>query len=106
MRPALDVARDLTEGSADNHCQHATWGTACPECVAKAITAARAEGATSIIETHRCGDNSCVFGPPGGMATNGGCQCLKGSPIELRRKLMLVAKDIRKLAAACREGEL
>ncbi len=23
-----------------------------------------------------CGDNSCWFGAPGGMATNGGCRCL------------------------------
>lgn len=22
-----------------------------------------------------CIDNSCVFGPPGGMGTNGGCRC-------------------------------
>lgn len=22
-----------------------------------------------------CGDNSCVWGAPGGMATNGGCRC-------------------------------
>ena len=22
-----------------------------------------------------CGDNSCVWGGPGGMATNGGCRC-------------------------------
>ena len=22
-----------------------------------------------------CGDNSCWFGPPGGMGTNGGCRC-------------------------------
>jgi len=22
-----------------------------------------------------CGDSSCVFGRPGGMATNGGCRC-------------------------------
>lgn len=22
-----------------------------------------------------CGDNSCVWGPPGGQGTNGGCQC-------------------------------
>ena len=22
-----------------------------------------------------CGDNSCVWGSPGGMATNGGCRC-------------------------------
>ena len=24
-----------------------------------------------------CGDNSCIFGAPGGMATNGGCSCLE-----------------------------
>lgn len=24
-----------------------------------------------------CGDNSCTFGSPGGMATNGGCRCFK-----------------------------
>lgn len=23
-----------------------------------------------------CGDNSCILGRPGGMATNGGCRCL------------------------------
>ncbi len=22
-----------------------------------------------------CGDNSCIWGSPGGMATNGGCRC-------------------------------
>ena len=22
-----------------------------------------------------CGDNSCMWGSPGGMATNGGCRC-------------------------------
>ena len=22
-----------------------------------------------------CGDHSCVFGPPKGMGTNGGCRC-------------------------------
>lgn len=22
-----------------------------------------------------CGDNSCVWGSPGGMGTNGGCRC-------------------------------
>lgn len=26
---------------------------------------------------HGCGDSSCMFGSPGGMATNGGCRCLK-----------------------------
>lgn len=26
-----------------------------------------------------CGDNSCRFGSPGGMATNGGCRCFERS---------------------------
>lgn len=24
-----------------------------------------------------CADNSCMFGSPGGMSTNGGCHCLE-----------------------------
>lgn len=24
-----------------------------------------------------CGDNSCIWGGPGGMATNGGCRCYR-----------------------------
>lgn len=27
-----------------------------------------------------CGDNSCVWGSPGGMATNGGCRCYGDGP--------------------------
>jgi hypothetical protein len=46
-----------------------------------------------------CGDNGCMFGPGGGMATNGGCCCLDGtpSPLALRRlimKLAMVARDL------------
>jgi hypothetical protein len=26
---------------------------------------------------YACGDNSCIFGSPGGMATNGGCSCFE-----------------------------
>jgi hypothetical protein len=26
-------------------------------------------------DRYPCIDNSCAFGPPGGMATNGGCRC-------------------------------
>lgn len=29
----------------------------------------------------RCGDNSCVLGAPGGMGTNGGCQCASMKPL-------------------------
>ena len=28
-----------------------------------------------LLSVSRCGDNSCVVGSPGGMATNGGCRC-------------------------------
>lgn len=46
-----------------------------------------------------CCDGSCIWGPPGGMQTNGGCQCVdKGQSIqEVRvqlRRLSLVAKEM------------
>lgn len=34
-----------------------------------------------------CGDGSCIFGPPEGMRTNGGCQHLKLDLAETRRLL-------------------
>lgn len=45
------------------------------------------------ILTGLCGDHSCVFGPPKGMGTNGGCRCeVKRNPkvqmaIQLQRRL-------------------
>lgn len=33
------------------------------------------EVAQALGYTVGCGDNSCIWGRPGGMATNGGCQC-------------------------------
>lgn len=45
-----------------------------------------------------CGDNSCMFGPPGGMGTNGGCRCL----IDVEQRLRL---PIRARVAALREVE-
>lgn len=36
-----------------------------------------------------CGDNSCVFGRPGGMATNGGCCCLSEAERSSRTHLLL-----------------
>lgn len=36
-----------------------------------------------------CGDNSCIWGSPGGMATNGGCRCHKGSDAVDMRVTML-----------------
>lgn len=43
-----------------------------------------------------CGDNSCLWGSPGGMATNGGCRCAeKGADahaawLELRKALRVL----------------
>jgi len=51
-----------------------------------------------------CG-NSCVLGPPGGMATNGPCQCLPSGHLtpalsrELRQKMLAWATRMRALAA-------
>lgn len=38
-----------------------------------------------------CGDNSCIWGSPGGMATNGGCRCRssKGGPDERTTMLQM-----------------
>lgn len=37
----------------------------------------------AILDRHgikRCGDSSCIFGPRGGMMTNGGCRCGHDDP--------------------------
>lgn len=51
-----------------------------------------------------CSDGGCVFGHPGGMHTNGGCQCLKerGAYV-LRRTVMQLSQVARTLAAICDE---
>jgi hypothetical protein len=50
----------------------------------------------AIIEKHRCRDSSCMFGPPKGQATNGGCRCANTSAVDTWRKLVLLAGDIRR----------
>ena len=47
-----------------------------------------------------CGDNSCMFGRPGGMATNGGCRCIKNldgaqMPMSHRTFILRMASAIR-----------
>lgn len=42
-----------------------------------------------------CGDNSCVVHKPHGMATNGGCQCLKALSFEERRAFLRALNTIR-----------
>lgn len=52
-----------------------------------------------------CSDGSCVFGSPGGMHTNGGCECLKErNPMQLKRNLMIMA-DVAWVLAAVKEDE-
>ncbi len=48
-----------------------------------------------------CGDNSCVFGSPGGMGTNGGCRCLSEMPrhaltdrLKVQRGIMALREKI------------
>lgn len=51
---------------------------------------------------HGCGDNSCVLGSPGGMATNGGCRCIPSSASNitsdewqrLRRVVRAMSKEL------------
>lgn len=49
--------------------------------------------------TGLCGDHSCVFGPPKGLGTNGGCRCeVKRNPkvqqaIQLQRKLSALLRE-------------
>lgn len=44
-------------------------------------------------EYYGCG-NSCIFGPPPGMGTNGGCGCLRDLPMSERIR---ISKAIRQL---------
>lgn len=47
-----------------------------------------------------CSDAGCVFGHRGGMATNGGCECLKErEPVILRRTILAIADVARVLAS-------
>ncbi len=51
-----------------------------------------------------CSDGGCVFGHPGGMQTNGGCQCIKErEPVILKRNLMRMAEVARVLACVSPE---
>lgn len=54
-----------------------------------------------------CADGGCIFGHPGGMQTNGGCECLKGNATELRRNLQKLARIARiaRLALGCGREE-
>jgi len=56
-------------------------------------------------ETIGCSDGGCVFGHPGGMHTNGGCQHLKERDVEeLRRTVLRLSAVARELASAPAPG--
>lgn len=48
-----------------------------------------------------CGDNSCMFGSPGGMGTNGGCRCYpdldRKARMELRRLARIIAEAAKEV---------
>lgn len=57
-----------------------------------------------------CGDNSCMWGSPGGMATNSGCRCYGGEqPYHIGlRQLARVAThllDVYNVKQGARDGE-
>src|SRR5689334_20881924 len=65
--------------------------------------------ALAAVALEPCGDNSCNFGPPGGMGTNGGCRCFglrswdwpqdpRAAADQARVKLALLARVVRSLA--------
>ena len=45
-----------------------------------------------------CGDNSCVFGPPTGLGTNGGCRCV--GDMRPSKTRIGVIRNIQKLKSA------
>jgi hypothetical protein len=47
-----------------------------------------------------CADNSCIFGKPGGMATNGGCRCFDRGREFHRADRLKLAEVIRLMAEA------
>lgn len=61
------------------------------------VSAAVRKASNRVFHDAGCADGDCVFGSPGGMHTNGGCQCLKTRSLaELRHMAM-------KLSRVCHE---
>ena len=55
-----------------------------------------------------CGDNSCWFGSPGGMATNGGCRCAprgRWTPEEHHEVNRLMRKMAHAIVALAKRAE-
>jgi len=50
------------------------------------------------MESFRCTDGHCIFGHPGGMHTNGGCQSIKLNSLETKRLLIEIVNKWRELS--------
>lgn len=56
--------------------------------------------ATEMFGDVACTDHGCVFGHPGGMGTNGGCQHFKERDLTaMRRTMAQLAAIVKRLAA-------
>jgi hypothetical protein len=53
-----------------------------------------------------CGDNSCIFGSPGGMATNGGCRCFDKGRALPPGVVHSLALAVRRLAARAESADV
>lgn len=47
-----------------------------------------------------CADASCIFGHAGGMATNGGCQCMRERSDVALRRIAMQLRDVAITLAA------
>ena len=68
----------------------------------------RSPALTDLLARHGivpCGDNSCIFGSPGGMGTNGGCRTLKDKD-DTRRALMTLVRQLRARAKGGGNGNV
>jgi hypothetical protein len=68
----------------------------CNECLAELERKATEEERARWVQIleHGCGNNPCAFHQPTGMATQGGCQCLKRLSFEQRQA---VQRGLRKM---------
>ena len=58
------------------------------------------EAVLAVEEVGGCGDSSCLFTKPKGMATNGGCRCLRDHDRALDRQLRVRLANLFRVAKA------
>jgi hypothetical protein len=96
-----DLAARLRKQVAD-HFEAQPAPAPAPARVAPVDDARRllAEAADLVAKYTGCGDNSCLFAKPKGMATNGGCQCIKHARPFVAAALAKLYRDVRAYLAA------